>query len=399
MPKKTRSTYGTGSPRKSILSDGRVRWSILVYDDAGKRRTSPRFDSKAEALDWAHDFRKAQKLPVSAASSAGVLTFGAAASIWLGARDARESLMSRYRSTLDKHLLPLFADRPLDSITEDDLHAYIDAKLTGSIEVAPPAFAKLSRGTISGHIAQVRSIYAYASSTGKYKGRSPADTRSKSKKLKIKADPKKPKALGTVEYAKLVAALPEAERPMGSLLCMLGLRFGEATVLRWRDWQSSTVVLERALKAEGSIEGFGKTPQAARSLKCSPQVNALLRELYRSRKAAGVDVSPDALIFWPDGVIRDHRYWSRRVLQPAAKTAMIGHVTPHMLRHTFAQNQINAGVDIARISRMMGHATPGFTLDRYIHFMDRDAPSVAGVETDVEAARRRARAKNRNGTS
>ena len=46
----------------------------------------------------------------------------------------------------------------------------------------------------------------------------------------------------------------------------------------------------------------------------------------------------------------------------------------HDLRHTFASHLIvDLGVDVAQVSRILGHARPSITLDVYTHLFDRAA--------------------------
>ena len=53
-----------------------------------------------------------------------------------------------------------------------------------------------------------------------------------------------------------------------------------------------------------------------------------------------------------------------------------GGVTFHALRHTHASMLIDAGVDVVRISRRLGHASPNITLQVYAHlFQKHDSTS------------------------
>ena len=45
--------------------------------------------------------------------------------------------------------------------------------------------------------------------------------------------------------------------------------------------------------------------------------------------------------------------------------------TLHVLRHTFASMLIAEGLDVAFVSRQLGHAKPSMTLDVYTHLFDQ----------------------------
>ena len=50
-----------------------------------------------------------------------------------------------------------------------------------------------------------------------------------------------------------------------------------------------------------------------------------------------------------------------------ASICNIENVTFHMIRHTFASNCIEAGVDVKSLSEILGHSSVNITLNRYVH--------------------------------
>ena len=60
-------------------------------------------------------------------------------------------------------------------------------------------------------------------------------------------------------------------------------------------------------------------------------------------------------------------------------------ITFHSLRHTHASQLIDAGVDIATISKRLGHATPGITLSVYAHrFQQDDSKAAAAINAVIK---------------
>ncbi|MGA0069146.1 MAG: tyrosine-type recombinase/integrase [Miltoncostaeaceae bacterium] len=47
----------------------------------------------------------------------------------------------------------------------------------------------------------------------------------------------------------------------------------------------------------------------------------------------------------------------------------------HPLRHTAASRWLQEGVNIAKVSVLLGHSDPPFTRRRYIHVIPADPPS------------------------
>jgi site-specific recombinase XerD len=67
----------------------------------------------------------------------------------------------------------------------------------------------------------------------------------------------------------------------------------------------------------------------------------------------------------------------RMVTNVAYRAGLRQQVTPHLLRHTFATRALRSGVDIATLSRLLGHETLATTA-RYLH------PDMATVAVMIE---------------
>lgn len=61
----------------------------------------------------------------------------------------------------------------------------------------------------------------------------------------------------------------------------------------------------------------------------------------------------------------------RRALQSVIRQAGVTPITLKSMRHTFASMMIASGVDVVRLSRMLGHTSPNITLKVYSHLFER----------------------------
>ena len=63
----------------------------------------------------------------------------------------------------------------------------------------------------------------------------------------------------------------------------------------------------------------------------------------------------------------------------AAAALSVPEVTLHALRHTHASQLIDAGLDIVKVSKRLGHAKPSITLQIYAHVFGADDASVVAA--------------------
>ena len=69
-----------------------------------------------------------------------------------------------------------------------------------------------------------------------------------------------------------------------------------------------------------------------------------------------------------------------RVMRPAAKEAGVPWATPHTLRHTFASRCFRHGCNVKQVQALLGHHSPAFTLETYVHLLPEDLPDLAFLD-------------------
>ena len=80
-----------------------------------------------------------------------------------------------------------------------------------------------------------------------------------------------------------------------------------------------------------------------------------------------------------------NRHVVTRILNRVAKTAGVGHVSPHQLRHTLATQAINRGMRLEAIADLLGHRTLRMTM-RYARIANRTvAEEYQAVSDQVDA--------------
>jgi integrase len=204
--------------------------------------------------------------------------------------------------------------------------------------------------------------------------------------------------LNAEQLKRLVKALQgRAMYPRAITALFTGIRRGELLALRWNrvDLDSPN---NKHLKIREAIEETKsglrfkapKTKNSVRDVSLPDIVVNALHELRRQqleqRLALGLGKLPNDGLLFPkiDGTPQSPRAFSK---EWAVLAAAIGlPVTFHALRHTHASHLIDAGIDVVKISRRLGHASPTVTLKIYAHlFRAHDESSSAAINSAVAA--------------
>lgn len=175
------------------------------------------------------------------------------------------------------------------------------------------------------------------------------------------------------EAERLLAALPERDRPIWATALYAGLRRGELMALRWADVDlaNGLIRVERAYDEKAHVKIEPKNRAGRRTV---PIVGAL-RDILVAHKAK--QGQADGLVFGGDTPFQPSNLWRRA--QPAWKRAGLEPIGFHEARHTFASVLIAAGVNAKAITTYMGHASIQTTYDLYGKLMPGSEAEAAAL--------------------
>lgn len=182
--------------------------------------------------------------------------------------------------------------------------------------------------------------------------------------------------------------------PIVIVALFTGMRRGELLALKWHrvDLDSKHITVCEAVEEtqRGGIRfKTPKTDSGTRDVSLPEIVVETLRDHRRQQLELRVrlglgKLADDALVFPAlDGSPQSPRAFSREWGYVAARIGL-PQITWHSLRHTHASHLIDAGIDVVKISRRLGHSKPTVTLDVYGHLLDkRDDKSSAAINAAV----------------
>ncbi len=236
-----------------------------------------------------------------------------------------------------REMLGAFAaqvDKPAARVTADDVREYI-GYLAGE--------RRLKDSSIQTHINTLRSFFGWLDSEDLIK-RNP--TR-KIKSLKIdRAKSRRPLTQEQLERLR-DGCRSYREKALVEFLVSSGCRLGEIVGLRADavDWQGRSVVV----LGKGNKE---------RTVYFSVRAKLMLQEYLAQRKGGDALFASSRAPYEP----MQARGVERILQQIGERAGEARRVHPHLLRHTFASNALNAGMDITIIQHLLGHTDPKTTL-------------------------------------
>ena len=346
-------TYGV-----YLLIQGKPRFKTVGRKLSEARRQRDLLSAKAQQGELPAPMR------ITFAKLAETWIEGFAAQVASGERSERT--LEHYRYHLDRHLLPALGKRPLQELTTDDC-----AQLIATLRAKG-----LAPKTIAGALVPLGRILALALRRGIITD-NPLRRLEQSERPRIHK--REQRALSHQEIARLLQACPPRYRPLLATALYTGMRLSELTGLTWQDVDLAAGLLHvrhqlsRARIDKPARRVRLKTQAAVRDIPLPPQLAALLK---RHKLASSHSGEHDYVFTTSLGTPLGYRNVERRGLGRAAERAGLNdeaqpRLRVHDLRHTFASHLIiDLRLDVAQVSRILGHARPSITLDTYTHLFD-----------------------------
>lgn len=175
---------------------------------------------------------------------------------------------------------------------------------------------------------------------------------------------KKPRSLTVDEFQRFIAHLQEPFRLMALLCVTFGLRISECLALKWSDidWLDRTLSIERRIVSQ-TVDST-KTEESQRKMAVDSAVLETLRLWKQFAQFPAphdwVFASPTSLGRLPWSYAQVWDYYAY-----ASRDAGIGHVSTHVLRHTYRSWLDAVGTPIAVQQKMMRHTDIRTTLNIY----------------------------------
>lgn len=274
----------------------------------------------------------------------------------------KESTISRYKTVLKLYLIPEFGDQPITQIVRDDLSSFISRLLTPKVKGGNGLAPK----TISSILSVMKNIMDYIRID---KGWSVVDF----KGLTVKIPQKQLRVFSLSELQALNSYLLENLSPsnLGILLCLYtGLRVGELCALKWGDisFKDQKIRVERTMQRIQKPTDLGHktqivitSPKSNCSVRDIPIPNDVFEILCKNRQGDNC-----FFLTWNEQAYIEPRTMENK-FNKVTNDCGISNATVHTCRHSFATRAVELGFDIKTLSEILGHASVGITLNRYVH--------------------------------
>jgi integrase len=254
-----------------------------------------------------------------------------------------------YERALRLRAYPALGTEPLDEITRADMQELVDGLVADG----------LAATTVEQTVNAIRAVYRHEIKRDRIK-----DNPTRGVTLPS-GDGGEKRACAPGETRALIAAVPKEDRAIWATAFYAGLRRGELMALR-----DDAIDLDAGvIRAEaGWDDKEGRQPTKGREERTVPITSELRAILVAHRLRTGR--RGEALVFGAtEASPFEVRALGRRA-DRAWRAAGLARVTLHVGRHTFGSTALAAGVNVAVVSKWLGHSNITVTLNIYRHLLE-----------------------------
>jgi integrase len=283
----------------------------------------------------------------------------------------KPSTHESYKGALDVHIYPVFGKKRLDEIRKKDIKAFLTDKQK----------EKLSPATVRNLKAYLSCILNQAVDDEIIES-NPA---SRTGKLIKKTDSTKNIYPFTWEekelFEKTLRKHFERHYPLFLTALRTGLRVGEVIALKPGDidFNGNFIEVRRScVMGKVATTKSGKVQRVDMSNGLRKVLKSYLTERKQEALKKGWGQPPEWLFYNGNGNLFDTSHLRKRIFYKVLEKAGLRRTRIHDLRHTYATLRINAGHNIADVSRQLGHHSIKITVDTYYHWI----PGTSKSEVD-----------------
>lgn len=335
------------------------KWSVQFryknYAGLNCRKHKYGFKTKKEAENWMNEFIKKEQSNVS-------MTFESFYQLYLEnqSADLRASTLATKEHIVALHIMPYFKDRELASITAEDIIKWQN-------KIKKKGFSDSYLNTIHGQLSAIFNhacrIYNLSFNPCKAAG---GMGNKDSGNMGIWTQEEMERFLNAVSDKTVV-------KYAFFLLYWTGIRLGELLALNIADidFEKKTLSVTKSLnRTEGKdVISLPKTKSSVRTIYLPRFVVDEMKDYCGMLYGRGVK---DRLFV----VTKSHL---EKEIKRGADIAGLTPIRVHDLRHSHASLLISQGVNVAVISRRLGHKSIKTTLNIYAHMFDKDAKEAADM--------------------
>ena len=343
-------------------------WLARYYPPGGEERAKA-FRRKVDAERWLAAQETDQQRGEWTDPRLARTTFGEWEQTYTAARvHLAPSTRATAESLMRSHVLPVFAARPLGSVTKTDVQAFVSELQSSG----------LAASTVRQCYLLVRGVFTSAVE-------SDLIARSPSRGIHLpKPDQREMRFLDQVEVAALIDAMDPRYSALVAAGAYTGARFGELAALRTSRLdllRGSMTIVEQLTEVKGQLILRPPKTQASRRQIALPR---RLRDILAEHLAEHPPVA-GYVFSSPNGARLRRTAFRRRFFLPAVRASVGDPLRFHDLRHTHVALLIAQGEHPKVIQARLGHSSIHVTLDRYGHlFEGLDEAAAARLDEALE---------------